>query len=160
MHMKIAVALTATALLVACGDEPAAPEQGIKEYMAETVQPTAEVYWDSVQYISDETGSHEILPTTEEDWERTRQAAEDLGEIGRTLMTPAYSEGRGGDWNQFAQGLIDVARQAEQAAVDQDVDAVFEVGGTIYSVCSACHQIYPPAEGEIPAAQAASEEPA
>ena len=45
-----------------------------------------------------------------------------------------------------AGGLIEVAGQAEQAAADKSTDAVFEVGGTVYSVCSACHQAYPPAD--------------
>jgi hypothetical protein len=42
--------------------------------------------------------------------------------------------------------MQDVARLAEQAALDNSPDAVFEVGGTLYNVCTACHQSYPPAE--------------
>ena len=34
----------------------------------------------------------------------------------------------------------------EQAAADKDVDGVFEMGGTVYAVCTACHQVYPPAD--------------
>lgn len=131
-------------VLAACGD--AGPEVPIKPYMAETVQPTAEIYWNSVQYISDEQGEHEIFPRTDAEWEDVRQSAARLAEIGAELKEPGYAQGRGQGWIDFADGLIEVAGQAEQAAIAKDVDAVFEVGGTVYSVCSACHQAYPPAD--------------
>ncbi len=114
--------------------------------MAHVVQPTAENYWDSVRYISDEDGYHEYVPETDEDWEKTRAAAASLSEFGNLLMTPLYAEGRGADWIEFAQAMHEVGNRAEQAAIDQDVDAVFEVGGTVYNVCTACHQVYPPEE--------------
>jgi hypothetical protein len=125
----------------ACADN--GPEVSVKDFMAQEVQPTAEIYWNSVQYISDEQGEHEIFPRTDGEWEEVRQGAERLAEIGAMLKQPEYADGRGPAWIDFADGLIEVAGQAEQAAVDQDVDAVFEVGGTVYSVCSACHQAYP-----------------
>jgi len=126
--------------LVACQAEPQA---SAKEYMASEVQPTAEIYWNAVQYISDEQGDHEIFPRTDAEWEEVRKAAAHLGEIGAELKQPKYAEGRGAAWIDFADGLIEVSGQAEQAARDKSTEAVFEVGGTIYSVCSACHQAYP-----------------
>ena len=48
---------------------------------------------------------------------------------------------------------------ALQAAIDKSPEAVFEVGGTIYNVCTACHQAYPAEEVE-PEPGAAAEEPA
>ena len=48
-----------------------------------------------------------------------------------------HTLGDAGDLMAFAQGLIDVAKQADVAALHKNVDEVFEVGGTIYSVCSA-----------------------
>lgn len=154
--------LTATAIVLLGGcnqSEPAAPEQTIQQLMADVVQPTAEVYWESVQYISDEQGQHEIVPETDEDWQRTRDAATKLGELGALLKTPAYSEGRGEDWIEFSNSLIEVSKLAEQAADERSVDKVFEVGGTIYNVCSTCHQVYPPAEG-LPEDAAAETPPA
>ena len=133
-----------SAALAACGG--GGPEVPIREYMVEQVQPTAEIYWDSVQYISDEQGDHEIFPKTDAEWEEVRKSAARLAEIGAELKQPGYAEGRGQGWIDFADGLIEVAGEAVQAAVDKDVEAVFSVGGTVYSVCSACHQAYPPAD--------------
>lgn len=134
-------------LLGACGDSAATPELTAQQLMAQKVQPTAEIYWNSVQFISDETGDHEIFPKNDAEWEKTRQAAVELGKLGELLKTPGYTEGRKDDWTTFAQALVDISKRAEQAAVAKDAEAVFEVGGTVYSVCSACHQAYPATVG-------------
>jgi cytochrome c2 len=60
------------------------------------------------------------------------------------LKQPEYAAGRGSDWTEFAQGLADVAEQAEAAAVARDPDRVLDAGGTLYNVCSACHEVYMP----------------
>jgi hypothetical protein len=135
------------ALLGACSQQPEAPEKTVQQLMAQDVQPTAEIFWNSVQFISDETGDHDIRPETDADWKETRDAATRLGELAALLRTPGYTEGRGEDWTTFANSLTEVAKLAEQAADAKDPDKVFEVGGTIYNVCTACHQVYPATTG-------------
>jgi hypothetical protein len=144
---RLIAAVAMPALLGACGQAAEAPDKTIQQLMAEDVQPTADIYWKSVQFISDETGDHDIFPRTDEEWARVKDAATRLGEYGALLQTPGYAEGRGEDWVQFSKSLVEVSKLAEQAAVEKSTDKVFEVGGTVYSVCSACHQVYPPAEG-------------
>jgi hypothetical protein len=148
--MKAGFLTTMAALaLASCNQGP--PPVPIKDLVANEVQPTAQIYWDAVRYesvlVDGKPVDRDIRPETDADWEKARKAAEDLGKFGELLQTEAYTEGRNADWTQFAKGLVDVAKLAEQAAVEKDVDKVFEVGGTVYSVCSACHQIYPPAAG-------------
>ena len=135
------------ALLGACGQGVETPDKTVQQLMAQDVQPTAEIYWNSVQFISDETGDHDIKPETDADWARTKAAATRLGELAVLLKTPGYTEGRGEDWTTFANSLGDVAKLAEQAAEQKDTDKIFEVGGTLYNVCSACHQVYPATTG-------------
>ena len=142
----IAGAVTAV-LLGACSPGTETPEKTVQQLMAEDVQPTAKIYWDSVQFISDETGDHDIKPETDADWARTKAAATRLGELAVLLRTPGYTEGRGEDWTTFANSLSDVAKLAEQAAEERSTDKIFEVGGTIYNVCTACHQVYPATTG-------------
>ena len=139
--------LGATALLGGCNQAAEKPAMTVQQLMAKEVQPTAEVYWNAVQFISDETGNHDIFPKDDAEWARVQAAAVKLGEHGKLLQTPGYTEGRGADWSEFAKGLVDVAALAEGAAKDKNTDKVFEVGGTMYNVCSACHQAYPPAQG-------------
>ena len=147
MIKRLFIAIAGLAVLAGCDRGPPPPEKTIQQLMADDVQPTADVYWKSVQYISDETGEHDIFPRTDAEWARVTAAATRLGELGELLKTPGYAEGRGEDWTELADGLVQVAKRAEQIAQSQDKEKVFEVGGTIYNVCSACHSLYPPAEG-------------
>ena len=141
MRHRTLTLFAVAALLAAC--KPAVP---VKDLMAKDVQPSAQAYWDSVRFISDETGDHDIFPRTDAEWQKTREAAAKLAELGEQLKSSDYSAEHGPDWIEFSDGMIQVAGKAEQAAIDKDVDAVFEVGGTLYSVCSACHQAYLPRE--------------
>ena len=146
-QIRITAAAAVALLMAGCNQAPAAPEKTVQQLMAEDVQPTAKIYWDAVQYISDESGDHDIKPETDADWAKTKAAATRLGEFAALLRTPAYTEGRGADWTTFANSLTEVAKLAEQAADAKDPDKIFEVGGTIYNVCSACHQVYPATTG-------------
>ncbi len=159
MNKALIPALAAAALLAGCDRGPPLPDQTMQQLMANEVQPTAEIYWDSVQFISDEEGYHEIVPETDADWQKTRDAATRMAELAELLQTPGYAEGRGEDWIQISQSLVEVSRLAEQAADSRDPEKVFEVGGTMYSVCAGCHQAYPPAEG-LPEGTAAEAPPA
>ena len=146
MRKATYTAIAGLALLAGC-NQASTPEKTVQQLMAEDVQPTAKIYWDSVQFVSDETGDHDIFPKTDAEWQRTKDAATRIGELAELLKTPGYTEGRKEDWTTFSNSLADVARMAEQAAEDRDTDKIFEVGGTMYNVCSACHQAYPATVG-------------
>ena len=137
------IVAAAFALLSGCDRGPSVPDKTVQQLMATDVQPTAEIYWNSVQFISDETGDHDIFPKTDADWAKIKGAATKLGQLGQQLKSTGYTEGRRADWTQFANSLIEVSKLAEQAAEQHDTDKIFEVGGTMYNVCSACHQAYP-----------------
>jgi hypothetical protein len=137
------LAVVAAVLLLA-GCKASAPAETTQQLMKNKVDPASKVYFNAVQYISDSTGEHDIKPQTDADWEKVRKAAADLQDYGKLLQTDAYTKGRNPDWTKFSQALVDVSKDAEQAAKDKNVDKVFEVSGTIYNVCSACHMAYPP----------------
>jgi len=147
------VVLASLMVLGSCAQEPAPLAYGTpKLFMSNEMQPTAEIYWGAVGFTSELVDGvvvdREFQPETDEDWQKVADSAVKLREFGEVLASPAYADGRGPAWLDFAQGLQDVSRQAEQAAIDKNTDAIFEVGGTLYNVCSACHQAYPPAEPE------------
>lgn len=141
MSPWVPIALSAL-LLASCSSEEAATADEVKGHMNAQVQPAAEVYWQAVQYISDESGDREIKPETDADWMQTATAARDLQLSAKQMLEPRFTAGRGADWADFAQGLMNVAQQAEQAALAKDPEQVLESGGTIYNVCSACHEVY------------------
>jgi hypothetical protein len=141
--LKRTLAIAAIATLLS-GCKAPAPAETVQELMKNKVDPASKVYFEAVQYISDQTGEHDIVPHTDADWEKVRKAAADLQEYGKLLQTDAYTKGRNPDWSKFSQAMVDASQQGEQAAKEKNVDKVFEMSGTIYNVCSACHMAYPP----------------
>ena len=93
---------------------------------------------------------HHIAQPIEEEHHPDQE--EDVIDPGHHVLGAEIEEreGRGDDWVQISQSLAEAGKLAEQAADTKDPDKVFEVGGTLYSVCSGCHQVYPPAEGLAP----------
>jgi len=160
--------LAGAALLAGCNrqaadDGAAKPSyvkvHDIKQLMATVVQPQADVFWKSSGSVSDEKGTHDLTPTTDEGWLRTRSAAATVTEMGNLLQTPLYAEGRKKDWIEFSKALVEIGKRAEKAAADKNSDAMFEVGATMYDVCTACHQMYPPKAGEIPVGNTTAAQP-
>jgi cytochrome c556 len=135
----LAACLLAAALVSGC---KAKPDLTVQQFMKTKVDPTSKIYFDAVQYISDEKGNHDIKPQTDADWERVRKAAADLQAQGKTLGED-YADGRRDDWKKMSADLVTVSQQAEEAAKSHNPDKVFEVAGTIYAVCDACHMAYP-----------------
>ena len=149
-------AAASAALLASCGGnggagaDSAALDRSVRvqQLMAEEVQPTAEVYWNSAGFVIDENGETDLTPTTEEGWAATLESTRKLQRLGELLQTPEYAEGRGEDWVEFSRSLVEISKRAEQTAIDRDSEAIFEVGGIIYRVCTACHQSYPASQPE------------
>lgn len=147
----IGLAAASFALLASCAKEPVElPFGTMQQMMANEVQPTADIYWMSVgaasELIDGKPVFREWQPETDEEWQAVAASAAKLRDLANTMATPAYADGRGDGWIDFTDGLRDAATRAEQAAQSKDADAVFEAGGTLYSVCSACHQAFPPEE--------------
>ncbi len=145
-HIRAASAAAMTILLLSsCAKPEAVKPADVKAHMIEHVQPAAQTYWDAVQFISDEKGAREIVPANAEEWNQVIEAARALKQAAETLKQPAYAANRGTDWQDFAQGLTEAANMAEAAAKSHHPDKVLEAGGTLYNVCTACHEVYLPA---------------
>jgi len=158
MRKKLIALAFGMALVGGCDrkmDPPPTPAD-MHKLMVEKVEPSAKIYWNAVQYISDESGFHEIMPRSDAEWARTREAAERVAQYAELMKGPTFAEGRGQDWQDFAQGLSAVAGQAAKAAEEKNVGKVLEAGGTMYNVCSACHEVYLPLAGGQPPADVAS----
>ncbi|TWB46339.1 hypothetical protein [Nitrospirillum viridazoti] len=133
---------------------------GIQQLMAVVVQPQADVFWKSTGMIIDEKGQHDLRPATDEAWLSTQSAAATVTEMGNLLQTPLYATGRGKDWMQFSKALSEIGQKAEEAAKDRaSEEAIVKIGETMYNICSACHQAYPPAAGETPAGGSSATKP-
>ena len=136
--------------LAGCGGVPAdrgsagiAPELQLKQLMEWVIDPAADVLWDSVKSISNEQGTREIAPRTQEEWDAVRNAAAALIEAGVSLTAEGRPRG-GEDWVRAVRGMTGAARAAFDAAQAKNAAAVFDAGGRLYNACAGCHRQFAP----------------
>lgn len=132
------------ALTLACAAEqadPYVPVADVQQLMAMVLEPASEVYWDAVGTIIDSTGTTEIEPRSDEEWEAVRNAAYVIAESGNLLMVQSRPGNEPG-WIPMSQALVDVGRRAIEAAESRDKAAVFDMGAEVYYVCTGCHATY------------------
>jgi hypothetical protein len=120
---------------------PFKPVADVKQLMQTVVDPAADVIWGSVGTVETKEGVVETAPKTDAEWAVVRNSAYVLTESGNLLMLGSRPKDSD-EWLRHCQELIDVGTRAIKAAEAKDKDAVFEVGGDIYGVCSGCHQKY------------------
>lgn len=121
--------------------EPYVAVADMHELMAHVLEPSAQVYWQSVGWILDEEGEHELRPETDEEWIAVENAAFMVAETGNLLMM----DGRALDdaaWMTMSRALIEIGRRAVEVAEARDEQAVFDVGAEMYYVCTQCHATY------------------
>jgi hypothetical protein len=120
---------------------PFRPVADVKQLMASVVEPAADVYWDAVGWVTDENGTIEIEPKTDEEWVAVRNSAYVVAEAGNLLMMNSRAKDSG-DWMTLSAALVDVGQRAIRAAESKDKTAVFDVGADVYEACVACHAKY------------------
>jgi len=149
MRRLLLLAPVCSVLLIGCGDPqppspplpPFRPVADVQQLMISVVDPAADVVWGSVGTIITEQGTEERFPKTDEEWDAVRNGAFVLAESGNLLMMGSRAQDTD-EWMRLSQGLIDIGILTVQAAEARDKDAVFSLGGDIYTVCSNCHEKY------------------
>ena len=126
---------------------PAQPVGDLHDTMTWFLDPAADVIWNSAGFVLTAEGETPLAPTTDEGWARVRHSAVVVAEGGNLLllphMLPAAAEEIGTDaWVEFSHGMTRIGMEAMAAVDAQDADALFTVGGHLYNVCLACHQVY------------------
>ena len=142
--------IVATLLVAACGQPPEAelpvrPVGDILHTMTWVLDPAADAVWGATGYVLTIDGEEDLTPTTEEGWAAVRHGAAVVAESGNLLLLPhLMPDGEAGSeaWIEFAHGMTDIAQQAIEAVDNRDSAALFEIGGNLYNVCVACHQVY------------------
>ena len=113
----------------------------VADLMHLVIEPAAEKLWDSAGYIITYEGVEDLAPTTEEGWMEVIHAASVLMESGELLILPGRTEIEP-EWIEFSRAMSLTAEFAKDAGANQDSEALFDAGGTIYQICRACHQQY------------------
>jgi len=128
------------------------------------IDPAADALWDSVAYVSSQSGTEDRRPRTDEQWKAVRLQAINLIEAANLLamkgrratfstappgpgeLSPAQMQQRVDSshdgFMQFARGLQDAAQTALSAIEAKDAQALMDAGSTIDQACEACHLTY------------------
>jgi len=143
--IQIAISIASLSVVAGCAHQPEGPPYRpvatVDELMDSVIAHAAEVYWDSVSIIVDDSGINELFPETDEEWEGVWAAAMSIAESGNLLMMPPRAVDDA-EWMQLSAAMIDVGLEAAQAALDQDPEAVLDAGEQVYNVCLDCHDRY------------------
>lgn len=116
----------------------------VKDLMANVMDPTADVVWESVGTIYTKEGKFEKAPQTDEEWLDVKSGAITLVETGNLLMLPSRSGGND-EWIKHAQNLIAQSKLAIKAAEEHNTEGLFNAGADIYEACVNCHKQFDPA---------------
>lgn len=113
----------------------------VNDLMLTVVAPATDVLWG----IDD--------PVTDEDWQVYIDAADTVIAAGTGLKKGGT--GPNDDrwaaepaWQTFSDQLIAAATEARQAAINQDVEAMYAAGDVLYPPCETCHLAFHPGVAE------------
>ena len=112
------------------------------ELMHLVIEPAADVLWDSAGWVMTLEGETSLVPTTDEEWLVAESAAGVIIASGDLLRIPHPSEERGEAWSAYADQLSEQGRLAREAILNQDGDALFQAGASLYQSCVQCHDDY------------------
>lgn len=119
------------------------------EMMTWVLDPAADAIWGAAGFVITAEGETSLAPTTDEGWAQVRHGAAVIVAGGDLLLLPAYLPAENADaWMEFARGMKRIGGQAAAAVEAKDADALFTIGGHLYNVCLACHQVYAREEAE------------
>lgn len=146
MRTKIATVAAAALLAASCGGEsPAAPpfrtDNTVRVLMANMLDPAADLLWDAVGTVLDETGETYWEPETEEDWLQVKLGAMALAESANLLMMEDRARDQD-QWIRLSAAMADAAMLAFAAAEAQDPQRIFDLGEVVYETCNNCHSLY------------------
>ena len=139
------------------------PVATVKDLMLSMIDTNADVVWQSVSAVSNEQGTTETRPQTDEEWTRVRYGALALAESANLLLVPGRKVARPGEisevpgielepeqmdaliakdsaaFYEHARSLRDAALDVVTAVDRKDADKVFEIGEHIERACEGCH---------------------
>ena len=143
-------ALAAAVLLAGCSPEARAPETPfdttslpMPELMGHVLDPAADAVWGASGVEVTEAGERDLSPQTPEAWETVANAAAVVAESGNLLLLPGRNPGEE-RWVASAREMTRLGVQIRDAADRRDKQAVFDLGGQLYTACVSCHDVYMP----------------
>jgi hypothetical protein len=144
------------------------PVVSVKELMKYMIDPVADNIFNAVGSTVTERGTIDVVPRTDEDWEKIQIGAVSLAEgayllkIRRPFTPPGDENNSTGpeavelspaqisakverdpvEWNARIEALRNVALEALDVVKRKDVKELWDVGENLDKACEACHRSY------------------
>jgi cytochrome c556 len=144
------------------------PVVSVKELMKYMIDPVADNIFNAVGSTVTKSGIVDVVPKTEEDWDKIRIGAVSLAEgadllkIRRPFTPPGDENNSTGpdavelspaqitakverdpvEWNARIEALRNVALEALDVVKRKDVNELWDVGENLDKACEACHRSY------------------
>lgn len=145
MRIGACMLFVASVMLTGCGSEPQElpfrPVASVSQLMSTMIDPSADVVWDAVGTIVTPDGVEHWEPETDDEWAAVLSGAMTLTESANLLMIGDRARDQD-TWMRMAQGMVTAGQLAVEAAENQDVEAIYEVGEAVYNSCDNCHNLY------------------
>ena len=113
-------------------------------FMETIFEPAAELIWNSVGYIINEDGEHDLSPQTDEEWMQVAMHADDLGALADELKHVTFAPDTD-VWIARAQAIEDLSGEVRTISEAHSVEGMFDVGERLDKACESCHLHYLPA---------------
>ncbi len=149
LHFLIPTAAIALLTLTACGKKGSDAAYDREKVVAimTNLDKQADVIWGNSGSEWDSEGEHDLFPTTEAEWQPLAKAGEEMVLIAQDLRKQINKDDpRSEAWIAYADGMVEVSQKLVMAAQEQDKKAIFDDGGVLYQVCTACHGTFPTPE--------------
>jgi len=144
------------------------PVVSVKELMKYMIDPVADNLFNAIGTTVTKQGVVDVMPRTEDDWDKVRYGAISLAEgayllkIKRPFTPPGDENASQGpeavelspaqitakvekdpvEWNARIEAMRNVALEALDVAKRKDVNELWDVGENLEGACEACHRSY------------------
>jgi hypothetical protein len=118
-------------------------------FMTGAFEPAAEEVWNSVGYIIDADGEHDLSPRTVEDWNKVLGRVDALEGLAAGLKNAAFAWDPD-TWSTYCDLVIAAAEENRRAAEAHDVEAMYEAGEHLDRACESCHMHFEEGEALAP----------
>ena len=134
-------ARAATPAAAATAPVETAPVATVKQIMVGITNPAAYVVYEAVGTKTTSKGIEEIVPQTDDDWQKVGSAAAAVVESGNLMLTGSRAIDKG-DWVKMTRDMMEQGKKAMAAAQAKDKDKIVEAGGDLNTTCDNCHMRY------------------
>ena len=104
-------------------------------------EPAAVLIWNAVGSTVTANGVQDVVPKTDQEWLRLRDAGVIISEGANLLMLPPRAMNND-EWMKMSVALVDAGELARKAAEAKDPYKLLEAGAEVFAACESCHQKY------------------